>query len=102
MAELPNRLVIDGVVYVRADEDLQETECAAQKCDYYRHYLCYHDPSVNGPKLEHAAYHHAADRCEEAQNAQIKWHQDHADNPNAVEPPHLEQQARYWENKICA
>lgn len=80
----------------------QPEECVAQACDYYRHYLCYHDPEVNGPKLEHAAYHHAANRCEEAQKASIKWFEDHAEQPNAIEPPHLERQAQYWENKICA
>lgn len=81
---------------------VQPEDCAAQTCDYYRHYLCYYDPAVNGPKLEHAAYHCAANRCEEAQNAHIKWMQDHADQSNAKEPPHLDRTARYWENRICA
>src|SRR5262249_12811218 len=55
-------------------------ECRAEACTYFKHYLCYHDPDVNGPKLEHPAYHHAEVRCEEAQQAQIKWMEEHRDN----------------------
>src|SRR5262245_21710843 len=101
MNELPERLTINGAVYVRADIT-ENTECAEQNCTYQRHYLCYHDPSINGPKLEHAAYHHAEARCEEAQKAQIAWMDDHKDQPKAKEPLRLEKTARYWENKICA
>src|SRR5215470_13928842 len=65
-------------------------ECAAQECTYHCHYLVYHDPAVNGPRLEHAAFHHAEKRCEEGQNAAIKWLEDHLDDPKAIEPPHLQ------------
>lgn len=96
----PERITINGAVYVRVDVAENE-ECAKQECTYYSHYLLYHDPALNGSLLGHASYHFAEKRCEEAQKRLMEWMDAHMDDRAPV-PEHLEKMAERWERKVCA
>lgn len=83
-----------------ATQDEPENECAKKECSYYSHYLVYYDPGVNGPKLEHEAYHFVEVRCAEAQKAIAKWMDEHELSEDV--PPHLVRPAEFWEKKAAA
>jgi hypothetical protein len=82
----------------------EQTECDRQQCTYYQHYLVHYNPELNGPKLEHSAYHSAEKLCETAQNEYIAWMDEHPD----LNPDHnwlaqrLSAKAEKWERRVCA
>lgn len=97
-AVMPDSLTINGVVYVRAG--VEPDDCAKQTCSYFNHYLIYYRADYQGERLEHAAYHIAEKRCEEAQEKLSQWWDAH---PNGgTEPPNLSRQCDFWEKKVAA
>lgn len=96
---MPDTLTINGVQYIRVGADVP-SECAQQTCSYFNHYLIYYRADAQGDKLEHAAYHIAEKRCEEAQGRLSKWMDEHPDN--ADWPTALQRQAEFWEKKVAA
>lgn len=101
MNNMPEKLEINGVTYVRQDK-AADTECGRHECSYYKHYLLWWKPETNGPKLEHEAYHEAEKRCSEAQDRLEKWMNDHPDKDPVYAASHLWNQAEMWEHKIAA
>lgn len=78
-------------------------ECKNATCTYYTHYQVYYDPAKQGNKLTHIAYHHAEKKCEQAQTRLSDWMDKHeGDECRQPIPAHLNQQALYWETKVCA
>jgi predicted nucleic acid-binding Zn ribbon protein len=96
-----NRLLLKMVVN-DSKEFENTTHCRGSHCHYFTHYLISYDPNLNGEKLPHISYHHAEKRCDDAQNAVIKWLSDHELDDHAEMPEMLEKAAQYWERRICA
>ena len=76
------------------------SECDRKVCTYYHHYLVFYTPE-SGEQLVHEAFHAAESRCEIAQKRYIEF-LENPDRQGRAVPEHLEKQAKYWENKICA
>ena len=81
---------------------VNEADCEAKKCDYFKHYLAY------GPaELVHEGFHAAMDHCLAAQNRYIE----HLDtckrcNTGAIEDCYREKSlgrmAQEWETRVRA
>ncbi len=81
---------------------VNDADCAARRCDYYRHYLAY------GPAtLVHEGYHAAMDHCLEAQTLYLA----HLDScklcntgyiDSCSQEKRLSRIARSWEERVRA
>lgn len=98
--DLPPTLALQTIKSGLDDLLSAVTTCDTQECSYYRHYLV-HWTEDKGPKLEHAAFHHAEMQCGAAQGRCIDWMNDPRNGDKAI-PNHLERRAEYWERKVLA
>jgi hypothetical protein len=97
-------LLVDELVdAVQEERKAEETDCDRKECDYYAHYLVYYSPEVQGRKLDHDAYHHAARMCSDAQEELHRWMDENPGDPvQDTVGRYLWNRADKWEKVVAA
>lgn len=84
---------------VNPGEAAMPEACRMKTCDYYMHYLVYHDPAKHGPRYDHLPFHAAVEKCLEWQKRSDQWYAEH---PKATSNPRLDKMCEEWERRVCA